>query len=89
MSVILYGNRDSFELPRPKVNLHIKTKKLRQIKFRRKTFGGNIFGRFLQISVENLSDSFYNAVKNFGLKSCEKFGEMAFFMGQLIKFGMK
>ena len=59
---------------------YIKTQK-----FRRKNFGGNIFGRFLQISAENFSGRFYNVGKNFGLKKCDRFGKRAVFKGQFIE----
>ena len=55
---------------------YIKTQK-----FRWKNFGGNIFGRFLQISAENISDRFYNVGKNFGLKKCDRLGKRAAFKG--------
>ena len=55
------------------------------MKFQRKNFGGNIFGRFLQISAENFSDRFYNVEKNFGLKKCDRFGKRAVFKGYFIE----
>ena len=63
------------------IDEYIKTQKLWRIKLRRKNFGGNIFGRSLHISAENLSDRFHNVGKNFRLKKCDRFGKRAVFKG--------
>ena len=53
--------------------------------FSGKNFGGNIFGRFLQLSAENFSDKFYNVGKIFGLKKYDRFGKRAVFKGPFIE----
>ena len=54
---------------------------LKQDTLKPKNFGGNIFGRFLQISAENFSYKFYNVGTTFWTKKCDRFGKRAVFKG--------